>query len=65
MNTAAYYIAIVLGIVAIIVGYLYLNNMVLGYHPTRGYAGLGVGVVLLIIGIVGLVMARRRTSDEV
>lgn len=64
MNTAAYYIAIVLGIVAIIVGYLYLNNMVLGYHPTRGYAGLGVGVVLLIIGIVGLVMARRRTSDE-
>lgn len=65
MNIAAYYIAIVLGIVAIIVGYLYLNNMVLGYHPTRGYAGLGVGVVLLIIGIVGLVMARRRASDEV
>jgi hypothetical protein len=54
-----YVAAIVLGVIALIVGVLYVSGAVLGYHPTRGYAGLGAGVVLLIIGIVGMVIRRR------
>jgi hypothetical protein len=50
----------VIGILAIIVGVLYNANMVLGFHPTRAYAAWAIGAVLIIIGAVGIVMARRR-----
>ena len=58
-NTTLYYGAIVLGIIALIIGVLYLTNIMLGYHPSRAYAAFGIGVVLLIIGIVGAFVARR------
>jgi hypothetical protein len=34
--------------------------VVLGYHPTRAIAALAVGIILIIVGVVGIVMARRR-----
>jgi uncharacterized membrane protein HdeD (DUF308 family) len=60
-NSVAFIVAIVLGILAIVVGFLYNANVLLGFHPTRAYAAWGVGVILIIVGIVGMVMARRRT----
>jgi hypothetical protein len=61
-NVTLYYVAIALGIIAIIIGIMWLANIVLGSHPTRGYTALGVGVILVIIGIVGMFMARSRAS---
>jgi len=58
-NFQLYVAAIVLGVIALIVGVLYVSGAVLGYHPTRGYVGLGAGVILLIIGIVGMFIRRR------
>lgn len=58
-NPAVYVGAIILGIIALIVGVLYEVNAVLGYHPTRGYAALAVGAILIIIGIVGFVTRSR------
>lgn len=54
--------AIVLGVLALVVGVLYLTNTLLGYHPTRAYFAFGVGVILLLIGIVGMVVMRSRGS---
>lgn len=50
---------IVLGVLALILGVLYLAN-ILGYHPTRAYVALGAGVILVIIGIVGMMVSRPR-----
>ena len=58
-NFQLYTAAIVLGVIALIVGVLYISGAALGYHPTRGYVGLGAGVILLIIGIVGMVIRPR------
>ena len=58
-NFQLYIAAIVLGVIALIVGVLYVSGAVLGYHPTRGYVGLGAGVILLRIGIVGMVIRPR------
>jgi hypothetical protein len=43
-----YIVAIVIGVLALIVGILYVSN-ILGYHPIRAYSGLGIGVILLIV----------------
>ena len=59
-NFQLYVAAIVLGVIALIVGIVYLSGGALGHHPARGYAGLGVGVILLIIGIVGMIVKPRR-----
>ncbi len=59
-NLQLYVGAIVLGVLALIVGVLYLANIFLGYHPTRAYVALGVGVLLLLIGIVGMVVSRPK-----
>ena len=56
-NPAIFYAVIALGVIAIIVGVYYLTG---GAHHLRAYAGLGVGVVLLIGGIVGMFMARSK-----
>lgn len=61
-NPTTYYGAIVLGVLAVIVGVMMLNNIVLGYHVKIGYAALAVGVILVIVGIVGMFMARSRAS---
>lgn len=52
-------LALVVGILAIIGGIFYVANIMLGYHPTRGYVALAVGVILVIIGIAGFVAGRR------
>ncbi|HEX6552076.1 MAG TPA: hypothetical protein VF026_04885 [Ktedonobacteraceae bacterium] len=61
-NPTTYYGAIVLGVLAVIAGVMMLNNFVLGYHVKIGYAALAVGVILVIVGIVGMFMARSRAS---
>lgn len=59
-NTQLYIGAIVLGVLALVVGALYLANILLGYHPTRAYIAFGVGAILLLIGIVGMVVSRPK-----
>lgn len=59
-NRAIYYGAIVIGIIVAIVGILWEANIAIGYHPTRGPVAIAVGVILIIIGIVGLILARSR-----
>jgi hypothetical protein len=56
-NPAIFYAAIVIGIVALAIGIYYQLG---GAHPARAIAGLAVGAVLLIAGIVGMFMARSR-----
>ena len=58
-NAAIYYAAIALGVIALIVGVLYIAH-ILGTHPARGYAGIGVGVVLIIVGVIGMVMSKPK-----
>ena len=56
-NPAIFYAAIVIGIVVLALGiFFYLG----GAHPARAVAGLAVGAVLLIAGIVGMFMARSK-----
>ena len=56
-NPAIFYAAIVIGIVALAIGIYY---QVGGAHPARAIAGLAVGAVLLIAGIVGMFMTRSK-----
>ena len=56
-NPAIFYAALVIGIVALAIGIYY---QVGGAHPARAIAGLAVGAVLLIVGIVGMFMARSK-----
>jgi hypothetical protein len=56
-NPAIFYAAIVIGIVALAIGMYY---QVSGAHPARAIAGLAVGAVLLIAGIVGMFMTRSK-----
>ena len=57
-NLALFYAAIVIGIIVLAVGIYY---QVGGGHPTRAIAGLVVGAVLLVIGVVGIFMNRSRS----
>lgn len=59
-NLQLYIGAIVLGVLALVVGVLYIANILLGYHPTRGYVAIAVGAILLIIGIAGMVVGRPK-----
>ena len=59
-NSMLYVAAIVLGVLALLVGVFYEANILLGSHPTRGYAAIAVGAVLLIGGVVGIVVGRSR-----
>lgn len=59
-NRAIYYGAIIIGIIIGILGILWEANIAIGYHPTRGPVAIAVGVILIIIGIVGMIMARSR-----
>lgn len=59
MKSPALFIgAIVLGVIALIIGILY-QEQVLGLHPTRAIVAIVVGIILLIIGIAGMVVGRR------
>ena len=57
-NPVIFYAAIVIGLVALAVGIYYQVN---GGHPTRAIAGLAVGAILVVIGIVGIFMARSKS----
>jgi hypothetical protein len=57
-NRSLYYGAIVLGIIALAVGIYYSTNN----HPTRELAGIIVGVILLIVGLVGLFVIIPRST---
>jgi hypothetical protein len=60
-NPAIFYAAIVIGIVGLAIGVYY---QVGGLHPARAIAGLAVGAVLLIVGVVGLFMARPKAAAK-
>ncbi len=60
-NSAIYYGVIALGVIALAVGVYYLTG---GAHPARAYAGLGVGILLLVGGIVGMFMARPKAAAK-
>ena len=57
-NPGIFYAAIVIGIVVLAVGIYY---QVGGAHPARAIAGLAIGAVLLVVGVVGLFMARSNS----
>lgn len=59
-NLQLYVGAMVLGVLALVVGVFYLANILLGYHPTRAYVAIAVGAILLIIGIAGMVVSRPK-----
>jgi hypothetical protein len=54
-NPVIFYVVIAIGIIGLAVGLYFLVG---GAHPARAYAGIGIGAVLLIGGIVGMFMAR-------
>jgi hypothetical protein len=56
-NPAIFYGVIAVGIIALLVGLYYMFIAVHPFHTLRAYGGLGAGILLLIIGIVGMVMA--------
>src|SRR5258708_36512799 len=58
-NPAIFYAVIALGVIAIAAGLYYVTGAA-GTHPFRAEAGLGLGIVFLIAGVVGLFMARTR-----
>jgi len=58
-NPVISYVVIALGIICLAVGVIFLVG---GAHPARAYAGLGLGAVLLIGGVVGMFMARPKTT---
>lgn len=62
-NPVIYYAAIALGVLALIVGILYTAG-ILGAHHKLGYAGLGAGILLIIIGIVGMVVAKPKAATK-
>ncbi|HLQ30588.1 MAG TPA: hypothetical protein VK140_15250 [Ktedonobacteraceae bacterium] len=57
-NSQIYIGAIVLGVLALIVGAISFTS-VLGVHHTLPYIALAVGAILVIIGAVGMVVVRR------
>jgi hypothetical protein len=57
-NSQIYIGAIVLGVLALIVGAISFTG-VLGTHHTLPYIALVVGAILVIIGAVGMVVVRR------
>jgi hypothetical protein len=60
-NPAIFYAVIALGVIALAAGGYFLMG---GAHPARAYAGLGGGVLLLIVGVVGMFMARSKATAK-
>ena len=61
-NPAIFYGVIAVGVIALLVGLYYMFIAVHPFHALRAYGGLGAGVLLLIIGIAGMVMARPKAG---
>ena len=60
-NPAIFYAVIAIGIVGLAVGIYY---QVGGAHPARALAGLVVGAILLVIGVVGMFMTRSKATAK-
>jgi uncharacterized membrane protein HdeD (DUF308 family) len=60
-NTQLFVGAIVLGVIALIVGVLFILNL-FGTHHTLPYIILAVGVILVIVGIVGMVVGKPKSA---
>lgn len=60
-NPAIFYAAIVIGIVGLAVGVYYQIG---GAHPARAIAGLVVGAVLVIAGVVGMFTTRSNAAAK-
>ena len=58
-NVTRYIAILVIGLIALVVGVLF-QVQVLGYYPTRAIVLIAVGVVLLMSGIVGMMVTRKR-----
>ena len=58
-NSQLYIGAIVLGVLALVVGLLFLANL-FGTHHTLPYIALVVGAVLIIVGVVRMVVMKRK-----
>ncbi len=56
-NPVILYAAIVIGVVALAFGIYYQIN---GPHPARAIAGLAVGAILIVLGVVGIFMTRSK-----
>jgi len=56
-NPVIFYAAIVIGILALALGIFF---QVGGAHPARAVAGLAVGGILLVVGVVGMFMTRSK-----
>jgi uncharacterized membrane protein HdeD (DUF308 family) len=56
-NPVLYYVVIALGVIALAIGIVYMTGS-LGPHQTRAIGGIVVGAILLIVGVVGILMAR-------
>jgi hypothetical protein len=56
-NPVIFYAAIVIGLVALAVGIYYQIG---GAHPARAVAGIAVGAILVVVGIVSIFMARSK-----
>jgi len=59
-NTWIFALALVLGLLLLIGGVFYEAHILLGFHPARAIAAFILGAILLIIGIAGFVIGRRR-----
>ena len=58
-NPVIFYVVIALGIIGLAAGLYFLVG---GAHPARAYAGLAIGAILLIGGVVGMFMARPKAA---
>jgi hypothetical protein len=63
-NPVIFYGIIALGVIALAVGMYYFAVANHPFHWARAYGGLGVGALLLIVGIVGVVMARPQLTRK-
>jgi uncharacterized membrane protein HdeD (DUF308 family) len=58
-NSQLYLGALVLGVLALIVGLLMLSTSLFGTHHTLPLIALVVGAILVIVGVAGMVVMRR------
>lgn len=61
-NPVLYYGVIALGVIALVVGIVYLTGS-LGPHQVRGITGIVVGAILLIAGVAGIFMTRTSNAS--
>ena len=63
-NSVIYYVVIAVGVIALLVGLYYMFIVPPPLHTVRAYGGIGGGIILLIIGIAGMVIARPKASAK-